>query len=222
MKFLIEAKPLLRWMPPYRVTLFADDDTGLLPEEVFAVLEHLLSGFKLTLVEVALDFDGEKIDRKYIRRHCLPGRSQPKPSRHETDYWGTAKGSKLVKSYWKPEIRRFRLELELRSRFLRLHKIKDPYDFETFAQLIPHNHVWFARIDDLKLVALLRRRGLTGEEIIHICQQVDQRKRSIHAALSYLRRKVRIANARRVLTPLRTNQLVRDGLEHWSALWAQR
>lgn len=209
-------------MPPYRITLFADDETGLLPEEVFAVLEHLLSGFKLTLVEVALDFDGEKIDRTYIRRHCLPGRSQPKPSRHETDYWGTPRGSKLVKAYWKKEIRRFRLELELRSRFLRRHKIKDPYDFETFAQLIPHDHIRFAKIDDLKLVALLRRRRFTADEILDVCREVNRRKKSIHAALSYLRRKVHITNARRVLTPLRTNQLVREGLEHWSALWAQR
>ena len=221
MKFSIESKPPMRWIPPYRITLFGDDKTGLLPEEVFGVLELLVGGFKLTLVEIALDFEGTKVNRSYIRRYGLFGRSQPKPSGKVTDYWGTRKGSKLAKSYWKSEIGRFRLELELRSRFLRRHNIEDPYDFQEFAQMLPRHHVWFTRIDDLKLIDHLRRRGLTGEEIIRICRHVDALKKSIHAALSYLHRKVRINNVRRVLTPLRTNQLVRGAFTKFSADWPE-
>lgn len=56
MKLCIESQPRVGWIPPYRITLIADDKMGLLPEEVFAVLEMLANGFKLTLVEIAFDF----------------------------------------------------------------------------------------------------------------------------------------------------------------------
>ena len=55
MKFLIESEAQKPWLVPYRLTLIADDRTGLLPGEVFSVLE-LLPDFKLTTLEVAFDF----------------------------------------------------------------------------------------------------------------------------------------------------------------------
>jgi hypothetical protein len=221
MKFCIESWPRVGWIAPYRVTLYADDATGLSPEEVFGVLELLLGGFKLTLVEIAFDFEGTLVDRKFVRRFGLFGRSRPTPPGTKADYWGTRKGAKFVKCYSKSEIGKFRLELELRARFLRRHRIKDPYDFQNLAQLLPHRHIWFAKIDDLKLIDHLRRRGVIGEEVISICQRLDPLKRHIHAALSHLRRNVRLNNVRRVLTPLRANRLVREALAKWSANWAR-
>jgi hypothetical protein len=221
MKFSIESKPRERWMAPFRVTLYADDKSGLLPEEVSAVLELLLAGFKLTLVEIAFDFEGTKVDRKFVRRYGLFGKSRPTRSGKLTDYWGTRRGSKHVKSYWKPEIGKFRLELELHSRFLRRHQIRDPFDFPNLAQLLPRHHIWFVRIDDLKVIGHLRRRGFTGEEVIRICQRLDPLKRDICAALSHLRRNVHLKNVRRFVTPLRTNRLVREALKKWSAHWAK-
>src|SRR5271168_3606392 len=41
MKFLVESDRREAWLPPYRVTLYADDRTGLVPDEVFSVLEVL-------------------------------------------------------------------------------------------------------------------------------------------------------------------------------------
>jgi hypothetical protein len=55
MKFCVESEPREPWLAPYSVTLFADDKTGLLPGEVFPIRE-LMSGAKLTVVEVAVDF----------------------------------------------------------------------------------------------------------------------------------------------------------------------
>lgn len=55
MKFLIESEAQKPWLVPYRLTLIAADRTGLLPSEVFSVLE-LLPDFKLTTLEIAFDF----------------------------------------------------------------------------------------------------------------------------------------------------------------------
>jgi len=55
MKFAIESEAQKPWLAPYRLTLIAEDRTGLLPSEVFSVLE-LLPDFKLTTIEIAFDF----------------------------------------------------------------------------------------------------------------------------------------------------------------------
>lgn len=55
MKFAIESDRQKPWLVPYRITLIADDRTGLLPGEVFSILE-LLPDFKLTTLEIAFDF----------------------------------------------------------------------------------------------------------------------------------------------------------------------
>jgi hypothetical protein len=55
MKFCVESQRQKPWLAPYSVTLFADDKTGLRPEDVFPIRE-LMPGAKLTLVEVAIDF----------------------------------------------------------------------------------------------------------------------------------------------------------------------
>jgi hypothetical protein len=100
MKFLIESERREAWLPPYRLTLYADDRTGLLPDEVFSVLE-VLPDFKLTLLELAFDFPVGKVTRKFVREHALFGKSRPVPSNNGTDYLGTRRGSKRVQIYEK-------------------------------------------------------------------------------------------------------------------------
>jgi hypothetical protein len=160
-------------------------------------------------------------DRNYVRRYGLFGRSRPAPSTNEADHWGTRSGTKYVKSYDKPEIDALRVELELRSRFLRQHEIKDPYDFPKLTSLLPRKNIYFAKIDDLKLIDHLRRRGFSGEEIIRICRRVDSLKPNLYAALFYLRRKVHLTNVSRLLTSLRTNQAIREALGTWAEQWAK-
>ena len=100
MKFLVESDRREAWLPPYRLTLYADDRTGLLPNEVFGVLE-VLPDFRLTIVELAFDFAPDQMNRKFVREHALFGKSRPVASKDGSDYWGTRRGSKRVQSYLK-------------------------------------------------------------------------------------------------------------------------
>ena len=101
MKFVIESKLRKPFMPqPYRITLYADDRTGLLMEEVFSILE-VLPSFHLTLVELAFDFRRDLVNRRFVKRHALFGKTEPTPSVNSTDYWGSRKQSKRVQSYKK-------------------------------------------------------------------------------------------------------------------------
>jgi hypothetical protein len=100
MKFLIESARREAWLPPYRLTLYADDRTGLLPDEVFGILE-VLPDFRLTMMELAVDFRPERVNRKFVREHALFGKSKPVAPEGTTDYWGTRRGSKRVQAYVK-------------------------------------------------------------------------------------------------------------------------
>jgi hypothetical protein len=100
MKFLIESERREPWIKPFRVTLYGDDRLGLLPREVFSILE-VLPDFQLTMIEIAFDFRVGVVNRRFVRDHALFGRSQPRPGVGDTDYWGTRKGNKLVRAYRK-------------------------------------------------------------------------------------------------------------------------
>ena len=100
MKLLLESERRESWLPPYRLTLYADDRTGLLPDEVFGVLE-VLENFHMTTLELAFDFAPQHMSGTLVRNNCLFGKSRPAPSVNETDYWGTRRGSKRVQAYSK-------------------------------------------------------------------------------------------------------------------------
>jgi hypothetical protein len=100
LKLLLESERHEAWLMPYRLTWYADDSTGLLPDEVFSVLE-VLPDFKMTMMELAFDFVPEEMNRKFVREHALFGKSRPVPSVNDTDYWGTRRGSKRVQAYSK-------------------------------------------------------------------------------------------------------------------------
>jgi hypothetical protein len=103
MKLLLESEPREPWMRPrrpYRLTLYADDSTGLLPEDVFSVLE-VLPDFNMTMMELAFDFAPEEMTQKFVRERVLFGKSRPVPSVNGTDYLGTRRGSKRVQIYAK-------------------------------------------------------------------------------------------------------------------------
>jgi hypothetical protein len=99
-KFLVESKRREAWLRPYRVTLYADDRTGLLPHEVFSVVE-VLPDFRMTVLELAFDFAPKHADQRFVRNYGLFGKSRPAPPVNETDYWGTRRGSKRVQAYVK-------------------------------------------------------------------------------------------------------------------------
>jgi hypothetical protein len=100
MKFLVESKRREAWLPPYRLTLYGDDRSGLSPGEAFSVLE-VLHDFHMTMLELAFDFAPNHIDRNFVRNHALFGKSQPVPSIGTSDYWGSRRGTKRAQSYFK-------------------------------------------------------------------------------------------------------------------------
>lgn len=57
----------------------------------------------------------------------------------------------------KPDV--FRVELELRSRFLRQYGIKDPYDFGKLVGILPRRRIDFVRLNQKKLARPAPRNG---------------------------------------------------------------
>lgn len=113
----------------------------------------------------------------------------------------------------------FRVELELRSRFLRHYKIRDPYDFGKLVQILPQRHIYFARFNEKKMVARLRGMGRRSRPVWEILHDVRLVEGDAWATLNYLRQELGMTNTRRLLDPLDTNDAVLDALKTWAAKW---
>jgi hypothetical protein len=154
MMILVESVPtrhFIRW--PFRITFIADDATGLLPAQLFQILE-LIPGLRLLMIEIAFDFAGE-LTRPEILQRVLFAKARPAKSDKEVLRWGN-RHSKMAKVYFKPEIGCWRFELELHSRFLNKHRIIDPYDFPRLAEILA-SHISFQTINLQKLMRRLER-----------------------------------------------------------------
>jgi hypothetical protein len=113
----------------------------------------------------------------------------------------------------------FRVELELRSRFLRHYEIKDPYDFQKLVGILPERHIYFARFNEKKLVARLRVMGLSARRALEILEDVHLLEGDAWSTLNFLRQELQMKNTRRLLDPLDTNDMVLDALRKWAAMW---
>jgi hypothetical protein len=141
---IVESRPLKQCFPPNRVVVFPQDTTLLRATDLAPILERL-TGPKFQLVEVACDFPFASIvDTEFVERHGVFGKSRP----HRVgqipayDSWGSRKGSKFVKSYYKPEISGHRVELEFHAPDLRRYGIANVFQFPKFATLIPEHHIF--------------------------------------------------------------------------------
>jgi hypothetical protein len=112
-----------------------------------------------------------------------------------------------------------RVELEMRSRFLRLYEIKGPFDFGKLVEILPGRHIHFVRFDERKLVERLRSMGLSPRKASEILDDVRLLEGDVFATLNYLRQEVGLKNTRRFLEPLDTNDVVVDALAKWAAMW---
>jgi hypothetical protein len=112
-----------------------------------------------------------------------------------------------------------RVELELRSRFLKQHKINDPYDFAKLVEILPGRHIKFVRINGQKLRNRLRGMDFSPEEMAAILEDVAMFEGDVWSTLHYLREAVEMKNSRRVLDPLDLNDVVLDALQKWAAMW---
>jgi hypothetical protein len=154
MMLLIESEPTKHWLRwPFRITFIADDATGLLPAQLFRILE-VLPGLRLLMLEIAFDFAGE-LTRREILQRVLFAKARPAKSDKEVLRWGN-RHSKMAKVYFKPEIGCWRFELELNSRFLNKYRIVDPYDFPRLAEILT-SHISFQTINLQRLMRRLER-----------------------------------------------------------------
>ena len=112
-----------------------------------------------------------------------------------------------------------RVELEMRSRFLKRYKIRDPYDFGKLVDILPERHIHFAKFNRKKLVEQLRGMGFSSKRIRKILDDVALLEGDVWATLNYLRQELALKNTRRLLEPLDTNDLVLAALKEWAAEW---
>ena len=162
------------------------------------------------------------MNRRYVRRRCLFGKTRPRPSVKGTDYWGSRKGIKRVQIYLKKEIDSLRVELDLRPKFLRKFQIEGPEDFHKLVTILPRLHILFARLDEQKLRRQLRNMGLRSNQVEAVEWEMKLHEGDLWMALRYLRRVVGMKNAQRVLIPIQTNKVIRRALEEWAALWPKK
>lgn len=221
MKLCVQSEPLDQWLAPYRLTMYADDQLGLLADDVTSVLAET-PGAVLTTLELAFDFSPTTgVTASYVRRRGVFGKSlRDLSSKNQFgDWWGARRGHKRTKSYFKDAVGGHRVELRLRSGFLRLHKIRDIFEFHRLADIIPGRHVLFARLDEEQLIRQLRGKQQNADEIITVLEGVVAREADLNALLKYLRREIKLANTRRLLRPLVTNRLVFESLRKLLAQW---
>jgi hypothetical protein len=113
----------------------------------------------------------------------------------------------------------FRVELELRSRFLRHYEIKDPFDFGKLVEILPQRHIDFVRFNERKLVERLRGMGFSPQKVSEILDDVRLLEGDVWATLNFLHQELQMKNARRFLDRLDTNDAVVDALKRWAAMW---
>ncbi len=64
------------WLKPWKITMVADDRTGLSRDEIERVLRHCRS-YQLLTVEIAIDFSPSTgVNKQFIRRHAVFGKSR--------------------------------------------------------------------------------------------------------------------------------------------------
>jgi hypothetical protein len=207
-----------------KVTMIARDETGLLPKDMFSVLE-LLPGVRLVTVELAFDFGFESgVDGEFVRQHGLFGKSRRNQfaSRRCYDTSGSRKGAKFVRSYFKKELGIHRVELQLTRKGLRQNEINDVFDFHRFVSALPSRHILFARLDKKLVRQGLRNQGHSPRERDRIMERVKDAKGDLYDQLAVLRKKGGLTNIRRLLVRMPANYLVVSALKEWVRQWPKK
>jgi hypothetical protein len=204
------------FLAPSRITLIADDQTGLTPEEVQKFLEHCRD-HRLVLIELALDFaPASGVNAVFVKQHGVFGKSRRRPDLGGPGQlrYGSRRSGKLVRCYWKDQIGAYRVELELHSRLLREHELNQLRNICRVPGVIFPKHVRFVRFAWNRLRRYLEYRfGHRGETILGVARRLANL--SVRRASRYLRRKG-VNNVHRFLVPLRMNMEIEKALIEWS------
>jgi len=205
------------WLEPVKLTIIPRPPQGLRRAELGAICGQFTRARLLT-VELALNFsdDGE-VDRAFVLRHGLFGRSRLVEGSAFGDLrFGTRHSATMVRCYEKPEMKCYRVELELHSWWLRENQLAKPEDVSELASLLLPGRLQFVRIDWDALSEYLSRKGLPAETII---REARSRAKSLGRALGYLRSDVGLCNVHRFLRPLRINSTIEQQLRAWADAW---
>ena len=220
--FVLTEPQLLR-VKPCKITMIAKDTTGLNAKDVLSVL-NTLPDVRVVTLELAFDFRrASGIDGSYVRRHAVFGKARQRGVGlwFGYDNWGCRTGRKLIRSYYKTQIRAHRLELQLNGPFQERHGIVGLFDFWRLAKTVPIKQILFAQLNELKVIAWLRNNGCSAAEVLRVMQRVYGFEENLLAQCRVLRRKGGIKNVNRFLVPLATNELVKESLRTWIKRWQQ-
>ena len=211
--------PAPPWLPPSRITFVADDRGGLPPEDVLAILEHCQKHTVL-LAEIAFDFAQiSGVDQGFILRHGIFGKSRRRRDRggDGTLRYGGRTSSSLVRAYHKTEINRYRVELELHSRFFRSSRLCQFRQLSNLRRMLLPSRFQLVKLDWHALSEYLF--GRVGARSTHLLMTA-RGKQSIHASCQYLRRQG-VLNTHRFLRPLQNNADLQSAINVWAATFEE-
>jgi hypothetical protein len=208
--------PQHRWLKPWRITFIANDSRGLWASDLEPVLLHCGS-YTILLAELAFDFPIESgIGKDFVFQYGQFGKSQPRFDRGGRDdlRYGTRQSDKLVRSYLKPSVNSFRVEVEAHSRILRRSQLLYANDFPTLVPVLIPAHFRFVEID----WPALRRYLLTvfRSRALFVLERTKTEAYSLHGALECLRTHG-VNNVHRFLEVRRETKLVKESAERWAA-----
>ena len=75
-KIFWQYQRLKGWLKPWKVTIVADDDSGLSYDEIEKVLKHCRH-YRFVIIEIAVDFcPSVGVNRRFVRQHAVFGKSR--------------------------------------------------------------------------------------------------------------------------------------------------
>ncbi|HEU0047024.1 MAG TPA: hypothetical protein VFQ43_05390 [Nitrososphaera sp.] len=200
------------WLKPWKITIVADDKTGLSYEQIDIVLSPCRY-YRFLIIEVAIDFSHSTgVNREFVRQHAVFGKSRRAHTIQDCIlYWGGRKSEKLVRSYDKKEVAGYRVELELHSPLLRDEHISTLEDFDGLPDTVYPKHFQFVTVDWDRL-----KRHLTPKRNSQaLISGAKQRGSSLSRLRRYLRRNG-ITNFHRFLVPHAINKRIDRAFTRWS------
>jgi hypothetical protein len=192
-----------------RVTVIGHDSTGIQWPELEKVGDAF-GDFLVRMVEIAFDFSRESgVDLDFVRRHGKFGKSRSIPMKMYPGYlrFGTRKSPKMIRCYWKEEVKAFRVELEFHSSFPTLPQT----DCLLYLLSVDNQEFSFVRVDWKTLDVYLNKKGTRGKEI---AAEARARYTSLQRLLRYLR-KSGVNNPHRFLRVMKKDELIRRAIDAW-------
>jgi hypothetical protein len=216
-------QPRPGWLRAWRIEWIAGEGKGIDAIDVLRILKRC-KYFRFILAELAFDFSPTSgVDRRFVRQHAKFGKSRRCFDRGGPEQlrYGSRKSGKLVRCYWKEEVKAYRVELEFHSRLRAKRKrpqAEKNYQFiDVPSEILPQDlgkHFRFVRIDWLSLERYIDRRF--GQQGGTILQRARREARVSLSAVNRFLRKTGVNNVHRFLTPMKINKTIDEALTTWS------